>query len=147
MRGFFEIGIYHPKTAENIGTLWRSAYQLGAAGIFVIGNRCKKQASDTTQAWRHIPLRYYPTWDEFQESRPIETPLIAIEMSEGAPMLQEFQHPERAVYLLGAEDHGLPQNVLSKCQKVIQLSSIRSASYNVAVAGTLVMYDRQFKNK
>ncbi len=36
---YFEIGIFHPKTKENIGTLWRSAYQLGAAGIFTIGKR------------------------------------------------------------------------------------------------------------
>lgn len=30
---YFEIGIFHPKHGENIGTLWRTAYQLGAAGI------------------------------------------------------------------------------------------------------------------
>lgn len=39
MRGFFEIGVYHPKTAENIGTLLRSAYQCGASGVFTIGTR------------------------------------------------------------------------------------------------------------
>lgn len=46
MRGYFEIGIYNNKTPSNLGTLWRSAYQLGAAGIFVIGQRYPKQASD-----------------------------------------------------------------------------------------------------
>jgi hypothetical protein len=27
---YFEIGIYHSKKANNVGTLWRSALQLGA---------------------------------------------------------------------------------------------------------------------
>lgn len=35
---YFAIGIYHPKTEMNMGTLWRSAYQLGASYIFTIGS-------------------------------------------------------------------------------------------------------------
>jgi len=35
--GYFEIGILHPRNSANVGTLWRSAYQLGASGIFIIG--------------------------------------------------------------------------------------------------------------
>jgi tRNA(Leu) C34 or U34 (ribose-2'-O)-methylase TrmL len=44
---YFEIGIYHPKTRNNVGTLWRSAYQLGASGLFTIGRRYERQSSDT----------------------------------------------------------------------------------------------------
>lgn len=33
MRGFFEIGIYRGKTPSNVGTLWRSASQMGAARL------------------------------------------------------------------------------------------------------------------
>ena len=36
---YFEIGIFHTKTEQNVGTLWRSAFQLGAAGVFTIGKR------------------------------------------------------------------------------------------------------------
>ena len=36
MSGYFEIGIYNGKTEVNMGTLWRSAYQLGASGIFIV---------------------------------------------------------------------------------------------------------------
>ena len=35
--GFFAVGVYNSKSAENVGTLWRSAFQLGAAYIFTIG--------------------------------------------------------------------------------------------------------------
>ena len=37
--GYFLCGAVGIKTRENLGTLFRSAYQLGAAGLFVIGDR------------------------------------------------------------------------------------------------------------
>ena len=142
MRGFFEIGIYHTKTEVNVGTLWRSAYQLGANGIFTIGRRYRRQCSDTFKTWRHVPLRHYADFDEFCTARPLETLLVAIEM--GGTCLSAFEHPERAIYLLGAEDHGLPAEIMDKCNRVVSLESEGPNSYNVAVAGSLVMYDRVF---
>jgi tRNA G18 (ribose-2'-O)-methylase SpoU len=143
MRGYFEIGVYHPKREANVGTLWRSAMQLGAAGIFIIGPRYKKQSSDTVKAWQHIPLRTYADWYEFSSGRPYNAQLIAVEMG-GIP-LTTFTHPERAVYLLGAEDHGIPPEVLEKCQHVVSIEAMGQESYNLAVAGSLVMYDRMVR--
>lgn len=139
-RGYFEIGIARTKTENNIGTLWRSAYQLGAAGIFTIGRRYKCQSSDTTQAWRHIPLREYRCIEDFLEHRPFSCPIIGIEM--GGQNLSTFAHPEQAIYLLGAEDSGLSTKELAACNQLISLQSARTNSFNVAVAGSLVMYDR-----
>ena len=143
MRGYFEIGIYHTKAEVNVGTLWRSAYQLGANGIYTIGRRYKKQASDTPKVHRHIPLRNYEQFDEFIKHLPKEALLIGIEIG-GIP-LSGYCHPERAIYILGAEDYGLPELVLSKCKQVISIESVRLPSFNVAVAGSLVMYDRFIK--
>lgn len=109
MTGFFEIGIYHPKKSVNVGTLWRSAYQLGASGIFTIGQRYTHQCSDTTKAENNIPLRTYQSFEEFYEHLPFNTQLIGIEI--GGKSLSCFTHPKRAVYLLGAEDHGLPDEM------------------------------------
>ena len=142
MRGFFEIGIYQPKTEVNVGTLWRSAYQLGANGIFTIGKRYEKQASDTCVAGRHIPLRHYIDFEDFNSHRPSLATLIGIEMD--GDTLSYFSHPEQAIYLLGAEDDGLPRDILYKCQYTVSLESIRQPSYNVAVAGSIVMYHRVF---
>jgi len=44
--GYFEIGVYGAKRETNVGTLWHSAYQLGASGIFVIGRRYQKQSRE-----------------------------------------------------------------------------------------------------
>lgn len=143
MRGFFEIGIIRGKTPENVGTLWRSASQMGASGIFTIGKRYGHQSSDTVKAYRTIPARDYATLDAFIAALPYSCPLVGVEM--GGRPLTGFAHPERAIYLLGAEDGGIPQAALARCHHIVSLPSVRTASYNVAVAGSLVMYDRQCK--
>ncbi|MCK9568572.1 RNA methyltransferase [Candidatus Pacearchaeota archaeon] len=140
MRGYFEIGIYHTKTEINVGTLWRSAYQLGAAGIFTIGRRYKRQAGDTVKAWRHIPLRHYVDFEDFNTHRPQDAVLIGVEM--GGDLLHTCAHPDRAIYLMGAEDSGLPQQILDRCNRVIAVETSGVESYNVAVAGSIVMYHR-----
>lgn len=142
-RGYFEIGIYHGKNVRNLGTLWRSAYQLGAAGIFVIGARFPKQASDTVKSWRHVPCRSYVDFDHFASCRPDGALLVGVEM--GGRPLQGYCHPESAIYLLGAEDHGLPDAILEKCNSRISLNAIRTESFNVAVAGSIVMYHRSMQ--
>lgn len=139
---YFEIGIYNPRNNENIGTLWRSAWQLGAAGIFTIGRPYKPQSSDTSAAHRLIPLRHYPTFEEFLAARPLGALLVGVEI--GGQPLAGFQHPEQAVYLLGSEDMGLPEKVLAQCNAVVAIEAVNRASYNVAVSGSIVLYHRLY---
>lgn len=137
---FFEVGVFQPKRTQNIGTLWRTALQLGASGLFTIGRRYSIQASDIFEAPRHIPLRHYLSFQDFLNDRPASIPLVAIEM--GGERLTTFRHPDRAFYLLGAEDNGLPPFVLEKCDKVVSLEAVRQPSYNLAVSGSIVLYHR-----
>ncbi len=144
MRGFFAIGIEHPKTHHNIGTLWRSAYAFGAAFIFTLGpQRYTKQASDTLCVWRHIPLLHFASLEHFQESRPHDCELVGVEYLPDASILRKVAHPQRAVYLLGAEDHGLTKQALAICQRLVRIPA--AYCLNVATAGSIVMYDRSAK--
>jgi hypothetical protein len=79
VRGYFGIGIENGKTVANIGTLWRSAHNLGASFIFTVGQRYKYQASDNTKAWRSIPLFQYGGFDEFYDNLPHDCQLIGVE--------------------------------------------------------------------
>ncbi len=137
-RGYFGIGIYHTKTEYNIGTLWRSANIFGASFIFTIGKRYKAQNSDTLKTERHIPLYHYDTFEEFR--RPYDCQLVGIEQCDSSVNLATFNHPQRAIYLLGAEDHGLPKKILDECQHVIHVDT--KTCLNVAVAGSIIMYER-----
>lgn len=141
-RGYFGIGVYHPKTEENIGTLWRHANNFEADFIFTIGRRYRKQASDTSNTTRHIPLYNYADFEDFYSHMPYDCQLVCVELHELSKSLPEFEHPERAIYLLGAEDHGIPEEVLVRGQHILEIPTARPQSMNVAVSGTLVMYDR-----
>lgn len=142
--GFFGIGVYNSKSVDNVGTLWRSAFMLGASYIFTIGSRnAWEKCADTYKAWRHVPAIRYHDWNAFAAAAPFSTQMVAVEMG-GVP-LEEFEHPERAVYILGAEDAGLPASIVRACAHCISLGGVRAKSYNVAVAGSLIMYDRYAK--
>jgi tRNA G18 (ribose-2'-O)-methylase SpoU len=139
-RGFFGIGIYEPKTKINLGTLWRSANLFGTTFIFTIGSRYKYQESDTMHTERHIPLFTYDTFTDFYKSLPMASDIVAIELDENSVPIKTFKHPQRAVYLLGAEDKGIPESILKKCKHIVQLPG--KFSLNVSVAGSIVMFDR-----
>ena len=142
-RGFCAIGIEGTKTETNVGTLWRSAHSLGADFIFTIGKRYKRQSSDTTKAWKHLPLWHFNNVDELLDHSPHDCPLIGVELMDTAHPLETFAHPERAIYLLGAEDRGLSDRAISRCHSFVQFKS--DFCLNVASAGTVVLYDRQTK--
>lgn len=144
-RGFFEIGILQGKNNDNLGTLWRSANIFEAAGIFTIGARYpKKHRTDTMNTPNHIPLREYDDFETFIKTIPRDTKIIAVELDDRADNLVTFKHPERAVYILGSEDKGISENHLSQCDKVIKIPLSKN-SLNVAVTGSIVLYDRLMK--
>ena len=141
--GYCAIGVYRGKTEHNLGTLWRSAYILGAAYIFTIDHRYKKQPSDVVKAWARIPLFHYSSFEELLNNIPYDCRLVGVELTDEATPLQDFDHPKRAIYVLGAENQGLPKEILDKCHYVIKLSG--NSSLNVGVAGSIVLHDRATK--
>lgn len=144
-RGFFAIGVYHPKTEANIGTLMRSAYLYQAAFVFTVGHRYVPQASDTPKTPLHIPLFNFQTIEDLHAHLPKGAPLIGVELDPRGKKLPDYKHPERGVYLLGAEDRGLPQNVIDMCHDLVEIPTPEPQSMNVATAGSIMLYDRHVK--
>ncbi len=140
-RGYCGIGIERGKNRRNIGTLWRSALCLDADFIFTIGARYQKQASDTMQTWRHLPYWRFKTAEEFRALIPYSCVPIGVEIKEDATFLDNFCHPERAVYILGPEDGSLSSTTCDFCAHIIRIPS--RFCLNVATAGAIILYDRQ----
>jgi tRNA G18 (ribose-2'-O)-methylase SpoU len=139
-RGYFGIGVEHSKTEVNIGTLYRTALAFEASFIYTIGRRYKKQVSDTVKSYRHMPLYHYQTFDEFYKNIPYGCRLIGVENDSSATSIKHFVHPERAVYLLGAEDHGLTHRAREMCHHLVIIPG--NQCLNVSVAGSIMLYDR-----
>lgn len=142
-QGYFGIGLMHGKTPENLGVLWRSAQNMGASYIFTIGKRYAKQACDTHKATGAMPYFHYENFEAFYKQLPKGAMLVGVELDEKASSLETFIHPRRCVYLLGAEDHGLTKEAIEKSHHLVKFDTPKSI--NVAVAGSIVMYDRSLK--
>ena len=142
-RGYFAIGIDHGKTIANLGSLWRTADLFGAAFLFTIGHRYRQQSSDTMKSWRSTPLFHFATVADLVEHLPHSCPLVGVELDCKAVGLASFCHPQRAAYLLGAEDNGLSGDAMRACHTLVQLPGRHSM--NVACAGSIVIYDRWSK--
>ncbi len=140
-RGYFGIGIYNPKYYCNVGTLWRTAAIFGANFLFTIGEgRYKQEKADTTKSHLHIPLFHFNTIKDLRSSLHPNCEIVAVEMINKAVMLDKFCHKERAIYLLGSEDDGIPPETIRACNRFIKLPG--AISLNVATAGSIVLYDR-----
>ena len=146
-RGYFAIGIMHNRTPANIGTLWRSAQMYDAAFVFTVGARYRRQASDTPKTPKHKPLFHFADLTDLIEHLPDSCPLVGIELDPRAERLSRFLHPERACYLLGAEDHGLTADQRDACHALVQIEAPKPQSLNVSVAGSLVMHDRWLRRE
>jgi len=140
----FGIGIYFPKHECNIGTLFRSAVCFGANFVFTVGNRkYRTESSDTLDSQRHIPYFYYKDYHDFNAHRP-NARLITIEIDDNAKELPKFNHPQQAIYLLGSEGGGLPKDVLNPAKADVVVIPSKYC-LNLAVAGSIIMYDRVAK--
>lgn len=145
MRGYAVIALDNPKSGENVGGVMRAAGVYGAAMVIVTGQRfktLKKFPTDTMQAWKHVPVIEV---DDMFDVMPDGCVPIAVEIVSGARLLPKYTHPERAVYIFGAEDQTLGHRILCRCQDVIMIPTKRCM--NLAATANVILYDRMAKCK
>lgn len=137
---YFGIALYEPKKLENYGTIVRSAHNFGCSFISMIGARFKRQASDTTDAKKHIPIFEYKNLEEFVSSLPKNCEIVRCEV-DGQETLKQFNHPKNVVYIFGGEDRSVPTISNAKSVKIETPYCL-----NLAVTASIFMYDRQLKH-
>lgn len=140
MRGFAAIGLDRPKDSNNIGAVLRAAHCFRAASVIVRGPRYQRSATDTTKAWRHLPLL---TVDDLMAACPFAAVPVAVELSDGAIPLEKFHHPESAFYIFGPEDGSISADILRRCKHVVQIDT--AYCLNLAATVNVVLYDRAMK--
>ncbi len=139
-RGYFGVGIEEGKYKVNYGTIFRTAQIMGADFCFIIGSSCKKMVTDTMHSYNNMPIFQYKDSQDFLDHLPMGVKLVSIEMGENAVELSDFKHPKNAVYILGNEKEGVSKDIIEKSHAIVKLKG--ENSMNVAVAGSIVIYDR-----
>ncbi|HEA19680.1 MAG TPA: TrmH family RNA methyltransferase [Pricia antarctica] len=140
MRGYSCIGLDNPKTAVNVGCVLRAAGNYGSAMVAITGQRYKKSKSDTMSQYRHIPLLHV---ENLKSVIPFDCVPVAVDLIEGATSLIEYEHPQRAFYIFGAEDATLGIRITSLCRDIIYVPTNRCM--NLAAAVNVILYDRMAK--
>ena len=78
-------------------------------------------------------------WPDLKTHMPMGAELIFIEQADGVTDLRTFSHLEAAIYILGAEDYGVPEEEMLGSRKGAISTPL---CINVVVAGSIVLYDR-----
>lgn len=127
----------------NLGTLLRTCDAVGACMAVPDTPHYRRALTrgDTLASRPHIHWvrGSRRAWVERQR---IDARVVAVELAEGAtPLTRLGPARERTVILLGHEHQGVPEEVWTLIDGVIEIPMVgRGASLNVAVAGSLVLY-------
>lgn len=138
------LGLFNPKTPENVGNILRAAGCYGVSGIFYTGNRfhhARKFISDTKDNHEHIPLTHS---EDLKAALPSDAVPVAIELVEGAIPLMHFQHPPKAFYIFGPEDGSLRSELINWCKHVVYIPT--TGCLNLSATVNVVLYDRLAKS-
>jgi len=143
MRGFACVGLFRPKTSENVGGVLRAAHCYGVAQVNIHGARGKalSHQCNTTMAHRHIPTFIV---DDVLQYVPYDCQVVAVDLCDGAEPLTSFQHPQRAMYVFGPEDGTLGKRHTDRAQHTVFIPT--RGCMNLAAAVNVVLYDRLLKS-
>lgn len=143
-RGYAAIGLFHPKTPANVGSVMRAAHVYGAALVVSSPQRPRYHGSttDTQKGYRHIPFQQV---EDLHDAIPYDCVPVAVELLEGAASLVTYKHPERAFYVFGPEDGTLGAQVTAWCRDVVYVPT--RFCMNLAATVNVILYDRLAKGE
>lgn len=142
MRGYAAIGLDNPKDHLNVGEALRACGCYGASLMATSGTRYNKAKTDTQKAYKHLP---FIECEDLKLVIPYGCIPVAVDLIEGAISLTDYQHPERAFYIFGAEDATLGDSVTSWCKDVVYVPT--NHCMNLAATVNVVLYDRLAKQR
>ncbi|CZF85814.1 RNA methyltransferase [Grimontia marina] len=138
------IGLINPKSPTNVGGVMRAAGCYQADSVVYTGERYDRAArfyTDTQDAMESIPLTNV---DSMFDNLPSDMKVVCVELALGATPLPEFEHPEKAIYVFGPEDHSLHQSIADRADHVVYVPTV--GCMNLAATVNVVLYDRLAKS-
>jgi tRNA(Leu) C34 or U34 (ribose-2'-O)-methylase TrmL len=144
-KGYACIGLFNPKSPENVGSVMRAAGCYGVNSVYYTGKRydfAKQFCTDTTKQHLEIPLIGV---EDLQSIIPLDCVPVAVELIEGAKPLIDYKHPPRAFYIFGPEDGTLKKSITNFCRETIYVPT--KGCMNLAATANVILYDRMAKGE
>ncbi|MFT5708347.1 MAG: tRNA(Leu) C34 or U34 (ribose-2'-O)-methylase TrmL [Oceanospirillaceae bacterium] len=139
------IGLIDPKSPSNVGSVMRAAGCYNVDAVLYSGLRYDKAArfnTDTKKITSRIPLKNVESLLSYKTA---QRKLICVDLVEGAIPLPEFEHPEQAIYVFGAEDSSVTQALVDAADAVVYVPT--TGCMNLAASVNVLLYDRLAKGK
>lgn len=152
------------RSAHNVGSLLRTADGLGVSTVYTTGYTpfpLQKNDSRLPHLARKINNQITKTSlgaEKTVKSEHVEDPLqlfeslrvqgyliCALEQARGSADVTKFQPSDKVALVLGREVEGLEANILSQCDKVLEIPMFgRKESFNVASAAAMALFHIRF---
>lgn len=153
------------RSSHNVGSLLRTAEGLGVITVWLTGYtpypvepkderlphiqqkvsaQIHKTAlgAETLLAWRHSE----DAQSALTDLRRSGYKLAALEQSDKANSLTDFQPPERLALIVGNEVSGLKADIIEQCDIVLEIPMLgKKESYNVVQAAAMALYHCRFR--
>ncbi|MDH5518441.1 MAG: TrmH family RNA methyltransferase [Gammaproteobacteria bacterium] len=135
------------QTPANIGSLYRLADAAAAEKIIFIDNKpgAFKNNKTVIRTSRNTCQRITTDfWSHQQFHSDYQTlpSLIALELTSKAENLFSTSLPKACSFIVGSERHGIPDNILNKCQAAVKIPMFgRNGSMNVSHALAICLYE------
>lgn len=143
----------HLLTPDNIGALIRLADNIGATEVCFLGREEEHRLGKVRRAAassRDNIKWYFSEETDLRKIVPEGKTIVAIETADNATCIYETELPENVAFIVGSESHGLSDELLAQCDKVVYIpvpGPTRSLNVSHAAAVALFEWQRQMQIK
>jgi tRNA G18 (ribose-2'-O)-methylase SpoU len=149
--------LHNIRSTHNVGSIFRTADGLGVKKIICTGYtpypRLPRDArlphlADKITAQIHktalgaettVPFEYHDNLLTWLAASTL--PLVALEQHDTSTSVGDYQPPKAFALLLGEEVHGIPKDILRRCDAIVEIPMHgQKESFNVGVAAGIALY-------
>lgn len=138
----------NPRYGHNVGSAVRLASCYGIQQVWWSGDRVRTDMEAKKRLPREERMKGYKDVEMINYERPLEqfpanAVPVAVEVRPNSERLEQFVHPENAVYVFGPEDGSIPDPILHVCHRFVLIPTRHCL--NLATAVATVLWDRAVK--
>jgi tRNA(Leu) C34 or U34 (ribose-2'-O)-methylase TrmL len=151
------VALVDPKFPHNVGAAVRAASCYGIRQVWFTGDRVQLVGArgyrlpreERMRGYQEVELRHGSAGedgqrdDAFFEAFDRDVVPVAVEVRPGSESLIDFEHPDQALYVFGAEDGTLGRAVLRHCHRFVIIPTRHCTNLSAAVY--TMLYDRHAK--